>query len=236
MRQQVADALKYNVVDLMVSKLHRLPIRTQKALQQLACLGNSATFAVMSMVYQDLMQDVHDDLWDAVRTGLVFRLEGGYKFLHDRVQEAVYSLIQEGARAAFHLRIGRLLASQTAPVEIEETIFEIVNHCNNRGSHLIDTSDERERVAQLNFIAGRRAKASTAYASALAYLVASRALLTEETWGSQLRSDLHDRTAHGRVRVASAPAQWPAVGTQLFQPRRATPEPCTTSPRSRVCA
>jgi len=170
-----------NVVDLMVSKLHRLPIRTQKALQQLACLGNSATFAVMSMVYQDSMQDVHDDLWDAVRTGLVFRLEGGYKFLHDRVQEAVYSLIQEGARAAFHLRIGRLLASQTAPVEIEETIFEIVNQY-NRGSHLIDTSDERERVAQLNFIAGRRAKASTAYASALAYLVASRALLTEETW------------------------------------------------------
>jgi predicted ATPase len=170
-----------NVVDLMVGKLHRLPVGTQKALQQLACLGNSATFAVMAMVYQDSMQDVHDDLWEAVRTGLVFRLEGGYKFLHDRVQEAVYSLIQEGARAVSHLRIGRLLASQTAPVEIEETIFEIVNQY-NRGSHLIDTSDERERVAQLNFIAGRRAKVSTAYASSLAYFVASRALLTEETW------------------------------------------------------
>ena len=36
----------------------------------------------------------------------------------------------------------------------------------------------------MNFIAGRRAKTSTAYASALMYLAAGRALLTEETWDS----------------------------------------------------
>jgi serine/threonine protein kinase len=35
-----------NVVDLMVGKLNRLPIETQKALQQLACMGNSAEFAL----------------------------------------------------------------------------------------------------------------------------------------------------------------------------------------------
>src|SRR5713101_691842 len=170
-----------NVVDLMVGKLNCLPVETQKALQQLACMGNSAEFALLAMVYEGSTEEMHGDLREAVRTGLVLHSERAYTFLHDRVQEAAYSVIPEGGRGAAHLRIGRLLASRTAPAEIEEKIFEIVNQL-NRGSHLITSAEERERVAELNFIAGRRAKISTAYASAIAYLAASRALLTEETW------------------------------------------------------
>ncbi len=84
-------------------------------------------------------------------------------------------------RADAHLRIGMLLAEHTPEEKREEAIFEIVNQL-NRGSHLIASVEERERVADLNLIAGRRAKASTAYDSALKYLRAGRALLTEETW------------------------------------------------------
>jgi PAS domain S-box-containing protein len=170
-----------NVVDLLVGKLHRLPAETRTALQQLACLGNSAEFALLTMVCEDANKHMHGDLQEAVRTGLVLRSERAYTFLHDRVQEAAYSLIPEGARGGAHLRIGRLLASRTAAAEIEERIFEIVNQL-NRGLHLITSPEERERVAELNFIAGRRAKTSTAYASALAYLAAARKLLTEESW------------------------------------------------------
>ena len=90
-------------------------------------------------------------------------------------------MIPEELRAEAHLRIGRLLAAHTPPEKREEAIFEIVNQL-NRGSHLITSVEERERVAELNLIAGRRAKTSTAYASALKYLTAGRALLTEETW------------------------------------------------------
>ncbi len=170
-----------NVVDLMVGKLTRLPVETQKALQQLACLGNSAELSLLAVVYEGSTEEMHADLAEAVRTELVVHSERAYRFLHDRVQEAAYSLIPEGARGDVHLRIGRLLASRTAPAEIEEKIFEIVNQL-NRGAHLITSAEERERVAELNCIAGRRAKVSTAYASALAYLAAARALLTEESW------------------------------------------------------
>jgi PAS domain S-box-containing protein len=170
-----------NVVDLMVGKLNRLPVETQKALQQLACLGNRAEFAVLRMVYQDSNGDMHGRLWEAVRTGLTVRSEGAYRFLHDRVQEAAYTLIPEEWRAEAHLRIGRLLAAHTPPEKLEEGIFEIVNQL-NRGAHLITSAQERERVAELNLIAGRRAKTSTAYASALKYLAAGRALLTDESW------------------------------------------------------
>jgi PAS domain S-box-containing protein len=170
-----------NVVDLMVGKLSRLPTATQEALRPLACLGNSADFAMLRMAYQSSNEEMHGKLWEAVRTGLIFRSEDSYRFLHDRVQEAAYSLIAEELRAGTHLRIGMLLATHTPPEKLEEAIFEIVNQL-NRGSHLITLAEERERVAELNCIAGRRAKVSTAYVSALSYLAAGRALLAEASW------------------------------------------------------
>ncbi|HTD54893.1 MAG TPA: AAA family ATPase, partial [Silvibacterium sp.] len=169
-----------NVVDLMVGKLNRLPGETQKALQQLACLGNSAEFAMLRIVYQDSNEEMHGRFWEAVRTGFIFRSEDSYTFLHDRVREAAYSLIPQELRSETHLRIGMLLAARP-PEKLEEGIFEIVNQL-NRGSHLIASTEEQERVAELNFIAGRRAKTSAAYASALKYLAAGRALLIEESW------------------------------------------------------
>jgi PAS domain S-box-containing protein len=172
-----------NVVDLMVGKLNRLPTETQQALQQLACLGNSADFAMLRTVYQDSSEEMHGQLWEAVRTGLIFRSEDSYRFLHDRVQEAAYSLIPQESRAEAHLRIGMLMASHTSPQKLEEGIFEIANQL-NRGSHLITSPAELERIAKLNLIAGRRAKISTAYASALKYLQVGRGSLTDETWNS----------------------------------------------------
>src|SRR6202011_3271346 len=176
-----AKAYTDNVVDLMVGKLTRLPVETQAALRQLACLGNVAEITILSIVLGKSNEDVHSDLWDAVRLELVEHLEGWYKFIHDRVQEAAYSLIPERLRAEAHLRIGRLLAAHTPAERREEAIFEIVNQL-NRGAALITSPDERERLAELNLIAGRRAKATTAYASALTYITAGAALLREDSW------------------------------------------------------
>src|SRR5262249_18336533 len=158
----------------------RLPASTQKALQQLACLGNAAQIATVALVHGESEAAIHAALWDAVRAGLVLRMQDAYAFLHDRVQEAAYALIPEGDRAAAHLRIGRVLASRTIAIEIEEKIFEIVNQL-NRGVALITAPHERERVAE----PAKRAKISTAYASALRYLVAACALLAEDSWEKQ---------------------------------------------------
>jgi PAS domain S-box-containing protein len=168
-----------NIVDLMVGKLGRLPAEVQTALQRLACLGSSAELTTLALVQGTSEQRVHADLREAVRLELIERLEGSYKFVHDRVQEAAYALIPEDLRAEAHLRIGRLLAAHTPPSKREKAIFEIVNQL-NLGAPLIASRDEREQVAELNLIAGRRAKASTAYASALTYLAAGTDLLDED--------------------------------------------------------
>src|SRR5262249_22949535 len=138
-------------------------------------------FDLLAAVYEGSELEMHRELLEAVRAGFLLPSDHAYRFLHDRVQEAAYSLIPEDARTGAHLRIGRLLASKIAPTEIEEKIFEIVNQL-NLGSRLITSDMERTRVAELNLIAGRRAKLSTAYASALSYLAAGLALLSEERW------------------------------------------------------
>ena len=154
---------------------------TQKAVQQLACLGNTAAVATLSLVHDKTEVEIHSLLDEAVRADLLERRKDSYHFIHDRIQEAAYLLVPESLRAEAHLRLGRLLAANTPPAQREEVIYEIVNQL-NRGLPLIISDQEREELAELNLIAGRRAKAATAYGSALNYLVVGAALLPADCW------------------------------------------------------
>jgi PAS domain S-box-containing protein len=176
-----------NVIDLMVDRLNRLPVATLTALQHLACVGNSAETATLCIVHDATEKQVHADLWEALRQDLVLRSDESYEFAHDRIQEAAYSLIPHDRRAEFHLRIGRQLASHTSPDKRDEAIFEIVNQL-NRGAELVTSRDERERMAELNLIAGKRAQAAAAYTSALSHMTTGAMLLPDDCW--QRRRDL----------------------------------------------
>ena len=176
-----AEGITDNVADLMLSKLKRLPARTQKALRQLACLGNSAEITTFSTVQGRSEKEIHSDLWQAVRNGLVLRQRISYKFLHDQVQEAAYALIPRKLRHRWHLHTARLLIGKMTIDQVAEKIFDIVNQFNS-GLALITDAHEKEQVAELNLEAGRKAKTSTAYASACTYLSAGMELVDSNTW------------------------------------------------------
>src|SRR5262249_47277884 len=156
-------------------------LSTQDALSQLACLGNVADTAMLVIALKKSEEQVHADLLEARRQQMIDHVDRSYSFVHDRVQEAAYALIPEKSRAEAHLAIGRLLAAHTPPEKRDEAIFEIVNQL-NRGAPLITLQDEREQLAELNLAAGMRAKASSAYASALTYFTTGAALLPNDAW------------------------------------------------------
>src|SRR5947199_7410825 len=98
--------------------------------------------------------------------------------MHDRIQQAAYTLIPEQHRADVHLRIGRaLLASMTAD-ELAEHLFDVANQF-NRGAARLTDPDERVQLAAIDLRVGRRAKASAAYASGRVYLAAGMAVIPE---------------------------------------------------------
>jgi predicted ATPase/signal transduction histidine kinase len=166
-----------NVAELMVAKLRELPGPTQKALSLAAHIGAIVDGKAMAAV---LGHDPEPVLDAAVAEDLMLRIDHSCCFPHDRVQEAAYSLVPEQERAGLHLEIGRRLWARIPPVEREERVFEIATHLNH-GASLIVSREERERAAEINLLAGKRAKASAAYASALTYLAAARALLAQPT-------------------------------------------------------
>jgi len=173
-----------NVIDLMAAKLNRLPQETQLALQRFACLGNIANIKTLLIVEEQPEPAVHRALLDAVRIGLVLRHAETYSFLHDRVQEAAYAMIPTAQRATVHLKIGRRLASSMSEEEVKEMIFEIVNQF-DRGASLIQSEAEKDNIATLFLAAAQQARASTAYASALKYLMTGLVLLGPGGWERQ---------------------------------------------------
>ena len=173
-----------NVADLLVEKMKRLSAPTRGAMKKLACLGNVAEIVTLTLVHEKREEATHAALWEAVYAGLLLRQESAYTFLHDRIQQAAYSLIPEEHRAEEHLGIGRaMLASMTAD-QLAEHLFDVASQL-NRGAALLIDRDEKAQVATIDLRAGRRAKTSGAHASACAYLAAGMALLEERDWGSQ---------------------------------------------------
>jgi predicted ATPase/signal transduction histidine kinase len=175
-----------NVVDLMSGKLKRLPSSTQEALKQFACLGNVAKIATLALVHGKTEEAMHTILWEGIRAGLVFHEENTCKFLHDRIQQAAYSLIPEEQRENTHLHIGRVLLASTPAEQLDERLFDIANQL-NRGAALLGDPKEKANVAMINLRAGRRARASGAYGSARTYFLAGMALLDQEYWNSHYK-------------------------------------------------
>ncbi|MFN6485781.1 MULTISPECIES: AAA family ATPase [unclassified Nostoc] len=199
-QQTLAD----DVVDFMVFQLRRLPESTQQQLKLAACIGNEFDLKTLAIVSKQSELETADCLWKALQQGLilpqseVYKFFVGsenqaatqehsemvvYKFLHDRVQQAAYSLIPEAQKQSTHLQIGRLLLQSTHPDQQESGIFAIVNQF-NYGLELLEEPGEREHLSRLNLIAGCKAKNSTAYATAVEYLKVAMLLLPINAWQS----------------------------------------------------
>ncbi len=192
-----------NVVSLMSDNVMKLPLATQYVIKLAACIGNTFKLHTVSKIYGQPLSTVAFDLVAAMEQGFVFPVGNDYKllsemnkgdeqvqmlfvdlsyrFAHDRIQQAAYSLINESDKQKFHLSIGRSMLAELKGKEKEEKLFDITNHLNFAAA-LITDSNEKRQLAILNLQAGIRAKLSAAYAPALQYIVAGMALMDDSNW------------------------------------------------------
>ena len=172
-QKNIAD----NVVDLMADKVRRLAPATREVLQLGSCVGNRFDLETLCWIAEADAETVLARLKPAMAEGLVLPLGSkAFKFSHDRIQQAVYSLIPVEDRERVHLRIGRLLQSGLAEGDDGSRIFDIANQL-NLGRALLDSEAEIIALADLNLAAGRRAKLNSAFPTALEYLECGISLL-----------------------------------------------------------
>ncbi|OUL32867.1 serine/threonine protein kinase [Nostoc sp. T09] len=192
-----------NVVELMLLKLRKLPEDTQHILRLAACIGAEFNLDTLAVVCEQSPKAVSLDLLAAIRAGLIQPLSEldenllvqEYKFLHDRVQQAAYALIDESHQQIVHLQIGRNLLEKTLSEQLSERLFEIIDHL-NLGVDLV-FGQERNSIARLNLMAAQKAKAATAYSAALKYAIAGIELLATDSWQHEydLSLVLHEEAA-----------------------------------------
>ncbi|MDY6939656.1 MAG: AAA family ATPase [Cyanobacteriota bacterium] len=197
-------ALTDDVVEFMVERLRKLPEETQNVLKLAACIGSQFDLGTLAVVCEESPEKVAIDLWCALHEGFVVPesetykfFQGdecqenavddvvvGYRFLHDRVQQAAYSLIATGDEKETHIKIGKLLLEKTPDDQQENKLFDIVNHL-NIGIELATDPSDRNDLVLLNLRASQKAKTSTAYAAASGYLAIGMDLLPENSWEIQ---------------------------------------------------
>ncbi|MEG4202007.1 AAA family ATPase [Microcoleus sp. Pol12A5] len=209
-------ALTDDVVEFMAQQLQKLPVETQDVLKLAACIGNQFDLTTLAIVSEISETATATALWKTLQEGFVlpqseiYKFYVGqednidrstsqtvvYRFLHDRVQQAAYSLIPEKERAIAHYQIGQLLLQQISAEAREERIFELVNQL-NYGTILFVEQKEREELAQLNFTACHKARAATAYQAAREYATVGLQLLGTDAWERhyEMTLSLHDLAA-----------------------------------------
>ena len=172
-----------NVADLIVSRMASLPESSREMLKTAACLGEAFSPRTLAMVTGESPETILARLLPAVNGEMILKSADGFRFSHDRVQEAAYRLIPADRKEMTHLALGRVLLARTSGPERDESLFEIVEHL-NKGRREIREPGERAEVARLNLQAGGRAKASTAYGPAMTYLSTGIEVLGESVTAS----------------------------------------------------
>ncbi|MBW4567376.1 MAG: PAS domain S-box protein [Tolypothrix carrinoi HA7290-LM1] len=187
-----AQNITDNVVELLLIQLKKLPNETRRILRLAACVGAEFDLETLAIACEKSPKVISLDLLAAIHAGLIQPLSEldenllvqDYKFLHDRVQQAAYALIDEPQKQVVHLQIGRNLLEKTSPEQRSERLFEIVDHL-DRGIEFVTARVERNEIAKLNLMAGQKANTATAYEAALQYFNIGLKLLDTDSWLSE---------------------------------------------------
>jgi predicted ATPase/signal transduction histidine kinase len=204
-----------NVIELVIRNLHRLTTSTQETLKIASCLGNTFSQKTLALISNETEAVIATNLWSVLQAGLIIPLNSKYKynfsnvindkvlpkkhlfnpnyqFVHDRVQQACYTLIPENEKKNIHLRIGQVLLRNFKNESLEENIFNLVNPLNIARELIIDQKF-KYYLANLNLKAAKKAKNSAAYETANKYLNIGLELLSPDSWTSEyeLSVELH---------------------------------------------
>jgi predicted ATPase/DNA-binding CsgD family transcriptional regulator len=212
-----------DVLQIFLRKFKGLPYETQEIMKWISCLGSIFDLSTLALIWGKPVEGTVSDLIPAIHEGLVLPVSNKatetltteysqsevsqYRFLHDRVQQVIYSLIDEKERKKKHQFIGRLLLQYKAGDDLDENILLIMDHF-SRSLELFSKPEERLMIARYGLMAGRKARNSAAYISALQYFRIGKSMLDDTSWDNEysLTYDLYLEMAQAEFMSANVDA------------------------------
>lgn len=196
-----------NVIELMTNKIQNLSIESQEILKYSACIGNEFNLYLLSIISNKSYDNLSKELLLSIQEGLIIpesdyhpmlleeKIDGlinnhkvaksiSYGFLHDRVQQAAYSLVRDDQKKAIHKKIGEALFENLNEQDLENNIFDIINHL-EFGKDLFSRGEDRLKLARLYLLAGKKANQTAAYKAAFDFLSSGIDLLDDKSWKDQ---------------------------------------------------
>ena len=189
-----------NVIDLMVEKIRDLSPKSYQLACSAACIGNQFELHTLAAINFLTTEKTASSLWELLKAGLIVPIDERYnwaqhlaqsehepgntsqentkqtahksttyRFAHDRIQQAAYSLLPDTDKQRIHLSVGQSLLASHQGSNIDDIIFNVANHLNLAAS-ISKSSISPTQLAELNLHAGKKAKASAAFASAFQYI------------------------------------------------------------------
>lgn len=195
-----------NVIDLLITKLQRCSPQMQKLLEVAACIGANFDMRLISTVTNQPLPEMMGYLMEALKEGFILPFEDihnimwidekeaenqqlnkmsyFFRFLHDKVQQACYQLMNAQERKNTHYQIGLLLLNKFRGEHLEEHIFEVMSQLNHANDQITELK-ERKEYAEMNLLAAQKAMRTVAYATAMDFLKIGLNFMPEDRWKSE---------------------------------------------------
>lgn len=211
-----------DILEFTISKLKNLKKNAQKVLQLASCIGETFDLEMVSILSGFSEPKVAMILDEAVTEGLVLPLGDlssffheyneeiskkfyinkmglSYKFFHNRIKEAAYSLLIKESKDEKHLEVGKILLERKK--EGQDNVFKVLEQLNNVQHLLAD--HEKIELACLNLEAAKRSRGADNIQAALKYIEFSEQLIPSHYWDKDLLMCFDIRLENAKIKYLS---------------------------------
>ena len=165
-----------DILELMRKKILSFDDDIRYALKVASCMGQPFSLGMLKIATDC------KGIEGSISTALIVEYKGNktlYQFIHDNIQQAAYSLIDDAD--SFFWNIGTKLWTALPRDGLRKNSFIIANLFINSNS-IIERQEDCSKFSDLFLQAGKKAMASTAFKHAFTYLKKGIDLLSTECW------------------------------------------------------
>eukprot|EP00970_Alexandrium_tamarense_P010944 scaffold2283_cov118-Alexandrium_tamarense.AAC.1 len=173
-----AEDMTENVIHLVTTKMSDIPADTKTTLMIASCFGSKIHSNIISLLNSTSKYSFFtSELNNAVAGGYMVEDRSDYRFVHDKIREASYRLIQANEQKKFHFDIGMLLLHSDDYDRMDGTNSFVIADQISYGLDMIVHPPQRHTFADFFRSAALKAMKISSFTSARSYARAAESLL-----------------------------------------------------------